>query len=118
MSYKYEIHILNATKNQGYVEGTIDEFSWFAIVQEDPVPFGIDSVTLTKGRGKITRLCLYKDSTDVEGNPFLPSLSIKRMIYANFQHEWSILNHKYRDMVKELVIYLERRYAMHVVDLG
>ncbi len=68
-----------------------------------------------KGDGKVTRLCLYKDNYDVEGNPYLPSLSIKRMIYANYQHEWSILNHKYRDMVHELVTYLERRYSMHVL---
>jgi hypothetical protein len=115
MTYKYKIEILNTTKNQGFVEGAIDDFSWFAIVQEEPVEFGIDPHTLSKGAGKVTRLCLYKDNYDVEGNPYLPSLSIKRMIYANYQHEWSILNHKYRDMVYELVTYLERRYSMHVL---
>lgn len=115
MTYKYKIEILSMTKSQGFIEGSIDDFSWFAIVQEEPVPFGIDPESLVKGRGKVTRLCLYKDNYDIEGNPYLPSLSIKRMIYANFQHEWSILNHKYRDMVMELVTYLERRYSMHVL---
>lgn len=113
--YKYNIKITTDNRHQGFIEGTIDEYSWFAIVHDEPLEFGIDSSTLSKGYGKVTRLCIYKDSYDVEGNPYLPSLSIKRLIYANFQREWTILNGRYRDMVKELVNYLDRRYSFKIV---
>lgn len=114
-SYAHSIKILTANKLQGYVEGNIDDYSWFAIVNDDKMEFGIDTNTFQKGYGRVTRLCIYKDSYDVEGNPYLPSLSIKRVIYANYQHEWTILNYKYYDIVKELVTYLDMRYSMRLV---
>lgn len=114
-NYFYNIKITSDNRHSGYVEGTINEFLWFAIVHNNAMEFGIDSNSLKKGLGKVTRLCIYKDSYDVEGNPFLPSLSIKRLIYANYQHEWTILSTSSRDMVKELIEYLERRYSFRVV---
>lgn len=114
-SYHYNIKITSNQKNQGYIEGTIDDYAWFAILHDEPMEFGISMDSLEKGRGRVSRLCIYKDSSSVEGNPYLPSLSIKRLIFANYQREWSILNSSYRDMVRELVSYLERRSAMKLV---
>ena len=113
--YHYNIKITSSQKNQGYVEGTIDDYAWFAIVHEEPMETGIDIGTLDRGTGRVTRLCIFKDSSAVEGNPYLPSLSIKRLIFANYQREWSILNSSYKEMVKELIAYLERRGTMKVV---
>lgn len=115
IEYHYNIKITSSQKHQGYVEGTIDDYAWFAIVHDDVMDLGIDSTTLLKGQGRVTRLCIYKDSSAVEGNPYLPSLSIKRLIFANYQREWSILNTSYRDMVRELVMYLERRGTMKLI---
>lgn len=114
-AYHYNIKITSNQKNQGYVEGTIDDYAWFAILHDEPIEAGIDSVTLERGVGRVTRLCIFKDSSAVEGNPYLPSLSIKRLIFANYQREWSILNSNYREMTRELIAYLERRGAMKVI---
>lgn len=114
-TYHYNIKITSSQKNQGYIEGTIDDYAWFAIIHEEPIESGIDQITLERGMGRVTRLCIFKDSSSVEGNPYLPSLSIKRLIFANYQREWSILNSSYRDMVKELIAYLDRRGMLKVV---
>lgn len=114
-TYHYNIKITSNQKSQGYIEGTIDDYAWFAILQDEPTETGIRVDSLEKGKGRVTRLCIFKDSSAVEGNPYLPSLSIKRLIFANYQREWSILNASYKDMVRELVAYLERRSTMKVV---
>lgn len=115
MSYQHEIKITMDNHHDGYIEGSIDDFAWFAIVEVERVDYAIDSRTLRKGTGRITRLCIYKEDQNFEGNPYMPSMSIKRMIYANFHHEWSVLNNQMIGMVRELVTYLERRYSVHVV---
>ncbi len=114
-TYHYNIKITSSQKNQGYIEGTIDDYAWFAILHDEPIESGIAADSLERGIGRVTRLCIFKDSSAVEGNPYLPSLSIKRLIFANYQREWSILNTSYREMVKELVNYLERRSTMKLV---
>ncbi len=114
-TYYYNIKITSSQKNQGYVEGTIDDYAWFAILHEEPMETGINQNTLERGVGRVTRLCIFKDSSSVEGNPYLPSLSIKRLIFANYQHEWSILNSSYKEMVRELIAYLERRGTLKVL---
>lgn len=115
MNYKYNIEIMNTRKNEGFSEGLIDGLKWFAVVKETESSFGINPRTLFKGRGKVIRLCVYEDDQKVEGNPYLPSMSIRRLIYANFDKDWKVLNHKYKDMIQELVIYLDRRYTMHAL---
>lgn len=114
-AYNHQIKVLTTNRTMGYVEGTIDDYTWFAIVHDEKMEFGIDPTSFQKGYGRVTRLCIYKDAYDVEGNPFLPSMSIKRVIYANYQHEWTILNYKYYDLIKELVVYLDMRYSMRLV---
>lgn len=113
--FAHNIKVINDHRHRGYVEGEIDGLTWFAIVHDDPVETGIDPDSLKRGMGRVTRLCIYQDTSSIEGNPYLPSLSIKRMIYVNYQREWSIFNYNYRGMTKELVEYLERRSSLHII---
>ncbi|MDK2917356.1 MAG: hypothetical protein PWQ37_89 [Candidatus Petromonas sp.] len=113
--YNYNIKIDKAVNKYGYIKGQIDNYAWYALVHKEEMEFGINPKDLSKGSGRITRLCLYKEHTDFLGNPHLPSLHTKRYIFANYQRDWSVFNRNYYDMVKELITYLERRYSLHVV---
>lgn len=114
--YKYNIKVNKANKQYGYIDGMINDIYWFALVHSEVVEDGIDPVTLEKSFGRITRLCLYKDSTSFEGNPFLPSMTVRRQIYVNYQNEWSVLNSGYVDMARDLVQYLDRRYSLRIIS--
>lgn len=114
-NYSYDIKIDKNCSKYGYIRGEIENYAWFALVHKDAVENGINPDDLTVGIGRITRLCLYKDHTDFLGNPYMPSLSVKRYIFANYHRDWSVLNKNYYDMVKELITYLERRYSFKLV---
>lgn len=114
-NYNYNIKVDRSSSKHGYIKGEIDNFAWFALVHKDEVEHGINPEDLSKGTGRISRLCLYKDQTDFLGNPYMPSLSVKRYIYANYQRDWSVLNKNYYDMVRELITYLERRYSLKAI---
>lgn len=114
--YKYNIEINKANKQYGYIDGIIEDVYWFALVHADIVEDGIDTITMEKGFGRITRLCLYKDSTSFEGNPFLPSMTVRRQIFANYQNDWSVLNSQYIDMTRDLIQYLDRRYSLRIIS--
>lgn len=114
-SYEHHIKVINDHRHRGYLEGEIDGMLWFAIVHEVPVETGIDPKTMKRGMGRVTRLCIYQDSSSVDGNPYLPSMSIKRIVYVNYQREWSIFHYDYKSMAQELVEYLERRCCMHIL---
>lgn len=114
--YKYNIQVNKANKQYGYIDGMINDIYWFALVHTDIVEDGIDPVTLEKGFGRITRLCLYTDSTSFEGNPFLPSMTVRRQIFVNYQNEWSVLNSQYIDMARDLIHYLDRRYSLRIIS--
>lgn len=113
--YNYNIKIDKSTNKYGYIKGQIDDYAWFALVHKEEMEFGINPNNLTKGNGRITRFCLYKDHTEFVGNPYLPSVNVKRYIFANYEREWSVFNRNYYDMVKELITYLERRYSFKLV---
>ena len=114
--YKYNIVVNKSNKNYGYIDGYINDIYWFAMVHDEVVENGIDPVTLEKGFGRVTRLCLYKDSTTFEGDPFLPSMTVRRQIYVNYQEEWSVLNSAYIDMARDLIHYLDRRFSLRIVS--
>lgn len=114
-TYEHNIKVINDHRHRGYLEGEIDGMLWFAIVHEEPVETGIDPETMKRGMGRVTRLCIYQDSSSVDGNPYLPSMSIKRIVYVNYQREWSIFHYDFRSMTRELVKYLERRCCMHLL---
>ena len=114
-NYKYNIKVSKIKGGHGYVEGTIENKRWFAIVEDSHVNYAINPSTLEKGIGRVTRLCIYEEDTSFEGNPFLPSMTVKRHIYVNFQHSWSVLNTQHISMVKDLLHYLEMRSAFKVV---
>lgn len=114
-AYNYNIKIDRTCNKYGYIRGEIGSYAWFALVHREIMDHGINPGDLSQGSGRITRLCLYKDQIDYKGNPYLPSLNVKRYIFANYHREWSILNNNYFDMVKDLTTYLERRYSMKLV---
>lgn len=114
--YRYNITVHKANKNYGYIDGYINDIYWFAMVHSEAHENGIDPITLEKGYGRITRLCLYKDETSFEGDPFLPSMTVRRQIYVNYQEEWSVLNSAYIDMTKDLINYLDRRFSLRLVS--
>lgn len=114
--YKYNICVNHSNKHYGYIEGYIGDVYWYAMVHDHEVKNAIDPVTLESGYGKITKLCLYKDNTSFEGNPYLPSMTVRRQIYVNYQEEWQVLNAAYMDMVKELILYLDRRFSLRIVS--
>lgn len=96
-----------AKSRYGYIKGEIDNFSWFALVHRDEVEFGIDPESLEAGRGRVSRLCLYKD---------IPmSNYTKRLIYANYKREWDVFNRSYEKMITDLVTYLDRVYSIRAV---
>lgn len=113
--YLHNIQLERNSKSYGFIKGSIDDYLWFALVHKDYVDFGIDPVTLDKGAGRITRLCIFKEERQFDGNPFMPSMTVKRTVFVNFHREWSVMNPQYRPLVEELVKYLERRYSFHIV---
>lgn len=114
--YKYNINVNRSNKQHGYIEGCIGEVYWYAMVYDHDRDKGINPLTLEKGFGKVTKLCIYKDETSFEGNPSLPSMTIKRQIFINYQEEWQVLNSTYMDMARELIEYLDRRFSLRLVS--
>jgi len=113
--YLHNIQLERNSKSYGFLKGSIDDYLWFALVHKDAVDYGIDPVTLNRGEGRITRLCIFREDRQFDGNPFMPSMTVKRTVYVNFHREWSVMNPQYRPLVEELVKYLERRYSFHIV---
>lgn len=112
---KYDIMIIEEVYKHGYVSGIMDEFKWFALVYKEESSCGIDPNTLKKGQGRITRLCLYKETIEETGNPFKLTYKTNRYIYANYARKWEILNVNYLEYIKKLVEYLERRYSIKLL---
>jgi len=113
--YAHCIQIERNSKSYGFLRGSIDDYLWFALVHKYQVEYGIDLETLDRGFGRITRLCIYKEERQFDGNPFMPSMTVKRTVYTNFHREWTVMNPQYRPMAEELVAYLERRFSFHIV---
>lgn len=113
--YKHDIHVDRKQKSYGYLTGHIDNLSWYALLHKEEVSRGIDINTLKRGYGRITRLYLYEESSTFEGNPFAPSMSLKRTIHAEFEDGWKILNPAYLTFIEELVSFIDRRYSFKVL---
>ena len=90
----------NTKSRYGYIKGEIDSFTWFALVHKEDVEFGINAENLRTGKGRVSRLCLYKDIS-------MPNYT-KRLIYANYRRGWDVFNKSYEKMVSDLVGYLDR----------
>lgn len=111
----FDIKIEEGKYRYGYIKGKIDNFHWYALIHKDELDFGINPSNLQTGCGRISRLCVYKETTEQGGNPFLPTSSVKRYIYANYKREWDVLNGNHEKMVSELVNYLDRRYSFKLI---
>ncbi len=104
----FNIKISYGNKSRyGYIQGEIDAFSWFALVHRENVEHGINPENLEAGRGRVSRLCLYKD---IEMSNYT-----KRLIYANYKREWDVFNRSYEKMISDLVRYLDRIYSIKAV---
>jgi hypothetical protein len=112
---KHNIKVYRHSRHNNFFEGTIDEYKWFAIVKDVKVDGGLDIEILESSYGKIVRLCIYTDTRDIEGNPFLPSVTIKRTIYVNFVKGWKVFNLSFSDMVSDLSYYLSNVKTLHIV---
>ncbi len=111
----HDIQLERNSKSYGFLKGSIDDYLWFALVHKDSVDYGIDPATLNKGMGRITRLCIFREERQFDGNPFMPSMTVKRTVYVNFHRDWTVMNPQYRPLVDALIKYLERRYSFHIV---
>ena len=111
----YDIKMDEGCKRCGFIEGQISHYEFYAEILPDVVSDAIDQRTMQKGEGTITQLCIYRDETDESGDPFLPTMSIRRHIYIQYDRDWKIYNFTFQNMVKELVNYLIRRSRMQIV---
>ncbi|TCO68486.1 hypothetical protein [Marinisporobacter balticus] len=111
----YNIKIDDGKHKAGYLRGRVDNFYWYALVHKEQNETGINPLNLQSGEGRVTRLCVYKDVVEHGGNPYAPSSSVKRFIYANYKREWDVLNSNHVELVKQLINYLERRYSLRII---
>lgn len=111
----YDIKIDEGCRQTGMVEGTISHYEFYAQVNHEVQRNGIDSLTMQRGSGRITQLCIYRDEMDNAGDPYRPTISIKRHIYVHYEEEWKIYNFTFQNMIAELVHYLERRGSLEIV---
>ncbi len=103
----WNIKVFQGKNRYGYIKGEIDHFSWYALVHKETVDYGITPYNLEAGKGRISRLCIYKD---------IPmSAYTKRLIYANYKRKWEVFNSSYEAMIRELVEYLDRVYSIKLV---
>lgn len=114
-TYKYDIKVISKNFKTGYMEGTLDEYLWFAVVEDEERENCLDAKTLKCSIGKISRLCIYKETSMIGGNPFVPSISVKRLVFVNFLHEWSILNEECKSMAWDLAMYIESRSSIKAI---
>ena len=113
MSYQIKVDQLN--KRFGFIEGSVSHYDFYAEVSRENVPQGISLINMQKGDGKVIKLCIYRDETENEGDPFLPTITIKRHIYIDYDLDWKIYNFTFQHMVYELVQYLERRGQINII---
>ncbi len=97
----------NTKSRYGYIKGKVDSFAWFALVHRENVKFGINVENLEMGKGRVSRLCLYKDIS--------MSNYTKRLVYANYRRGWDVFNKSYEKMILDLVTYLDRIYSIKAV---
>ncbi|WP_029687525.1 hypothetical protein [Thermoanaerobacter sp. A7A] len=103
--------IVESKNNQyGIIYGKIDDYNWYALVQEEKVSYGINPVTLERGWGKVSRLFVYKKTC----TKLIPEQFIKSVI-ADYRHKWNWLENDQKDLIAKLVNYLELRYSLKVL---
>jgi len=111
----YNIEIENINKKNGFIEGIIYKYNFYAQIKEENDSNGLNLSTMKKGDGRIVKLCIYKDEIDNSGDPFLPTVSIKRHIFMNYDGDWKIYNFRFEELLIELVKYLDRRSSIKIV---
>ena len=113
--YVHRIVLDKGNTGHAYVSGTIDELSFYVVVHKIITKKALSFNHLDLGEGNIERLLLYSEDTDFEGNPYTPSMTIKRNVYAEFHEGWLIFNPAYTSYVTDLVHYFKQRCSIHSV---
>lgn len=109
------IEIENKKTRYGFIRGKIGNYNWFALVQKEDVDYAINPNTLEKGKGKIVRLCIYKDILINDNIKKDGNITFRRLIYASYKRDWEVLSKEHNEIVKKLVDYLNRRYSLRLV---
>lgn len=105
------IKVYSKTNKYGIIYGKIDNYNWYALVQNDIVDYGINPNTLAKGSGKVSRLFVYKE-VNVDT---LNQNTVKESVIADYRHNWNLLSSDKKELIKKLVNYLELRYSLKVL---
>lgn len=114
-SYSHHIVLDKGNTGHAYLSGMIDDLSFYVVVHKEPIANALDFDTIDRGEGYIERLLIYSEDTDFEGNPYTPSMTIKRNVYAEFHEGWIIYNPHYESYVQDLVRYFKIRCTIHSV---
>ncbi|HHW57029.1 MAG TPA: hypothetical protein GXX15_05040 [Clostridia bacterium] len=105
-----KITIESKNNRYGIIYGKIDDYNWYALVQQEKVNYGINPSTLEKGDGKVSRLFVYKRFSLKSPKEFA------RTVIADYRHKWHWLDSDKKDLIAKLVNYLELRYSLKVLQ--
>jgi len=99
----------------GYLYGRIENYKWFALVQDSEVSYGINLKTLDAGMGRVVRLCIYKESYINNNQDKRWGKVFKNLVIADYKRRWETINLEHKDIIERLVNYLDRRYSLIIV---
>lgn len=107
-----KITVHSKANQYGIIYGKIDEYNWYALVQDEKVSYAIDPKNLEKGWGKVSRLFIYKNITEKNS----ARQEILRLVIADYSHKWNFLENQKKDLILKLVNYLELRYSLKILS--
>jgi len=113
--YTHHIVLDKGHTGHAFVSGHIDELNFYVVIHKEVFKSALGFNTLEVGEGNIERLLLYSEDTDFEGNPYTPSMTIKRNVYAEFHEGWLVYNPMYSSYIQDLVRYFRLRCSIHSV---
>mgnify|MGYP000002602815 CR=1 FL=1 len=91
------VRLLDAGMRDGLLRGECGAYRWEVRLTRGPVSYGIDPVTLYKGRGRVARLVLYAP---------IPGTRLMRKVAA-FDRGWRFGRQEHLPILRRVVGYLE-----------
>jgi len=91
------VRLLDLGPRDGLLRGEAGPYRWEARLTRGPVSYGLDPVTLYKGRGRIARLVLYEP---------IPGTRLQRKV-AVFDRGWQFGRRSYMSILHRIVRFLE-----------
>ncbi|MEW8979163.1 MAG: hypothetical protein AB2385_12220 [Symbiobacterium sp.] len=92
-----KVRLLDVGTRDGLLRGECGPYHWEVRLTRGPVSYGLDPVTLYKGRGRIARLVLYAP---------IPGTRLLRKVAA-FDRGWLFGRRRYLAVVQRVVGYVE-----------